>query len=166
MRERGEVDPETRATRPRFGEANFELTFSKLTCYMDSVRVELPPQLQCRLNLKSRAPLAAWRDKIKPANIAFQISSGYGGLRGHVRAPARTEFEAHLNDARARRTCFGRTDTIIAKYWKAHLAHSHSVDIDSRLLDHPNECNNASPHEEQLGCLDGMRSSRVVDSSA
>ncbi|GMF48111.1 unnamed protein product [Phytophthora fragariaefolia] len=51
---------------------------------MQAPELPLPDQLQVRITIKSGYSLTACRDKLAPIDSLFQVTTGYGGLRGAV----------------------------------------------------------------------------------
>lgn len=52
---------------------------------MSEITRQLPPQLKCRLSVKSGEPLTPCRDKVPGHDFIFTVADGYDVLLGHIK---------------------------------------------------------------------------------
>ncbi|KAG3194834.1 hypothetical protein PC128_g8997 [Phytophthora cactorum] len=52
---------------------------------MTEIIRQLPPQLKCRLSVKSGEPLTSCRDKVPGHDFTFMVADGYDVLLGHIK---------------------------------------------------------------------------------
>ncbi|KAG2998602.1 hypothetical protein PC120_g21105 [Phytophthora cactorum] len=52
---------------------------------MTEIIRQLPPQLKCRLSVKSGEPLTPCRDKVPGHDFTFMVADGYDVLLGHIK---------------------------------------------------------------------------------
>ncbi|KAG3144821.1 hypothetical protein C6341_g18631 [Phytophthora cactorum] len=56
-----------------------------LQASMTEIKRQLPPQLKCRLSVKSGEPLTPCRDKVPGHDFTFMVVDGYDVLLGHIK---------------------------------------------------------------------------------